>query len=757
MKRRTFLLSGVGAGGALFFGWALLPPRQRLIGRTVPDTTGGAVALNGWVTIAPDDTVTVVISKAEMGQGVYTALAMLVAEELGCDWMKVRVQASPIDRIYGNISAMVEGLPFHPDANGRVVRGVKWMTAKVVRNVGVMMTGGSSSIRDCWMPMREAGASARASLVAAAAARLGVNIAECRVEQGVVVSGASRLRFGELVSEAVAHRPSRVTLKREAEFTLLGKPTPRLDSAEKSSGRAVFGIDVRVPGLKYAAVAMSPSVGGTPARFDAAAAKRLPGVREVVALSGSRYGDAAGVAVIADSWWQARNGITALAVQWDAGPNATLSSDTIMQQLRTAAATDDGYAIRSVGDFKGALASAARVLDATYEAPYLAHATMEPMNATVRVTPEGAELWVGTQVPGFARAAIADVVGCKEEAVTVHQHLLGGGFGRRLDADYVAQAAAIAKAVPGTAVQLIWSREDDMRHDFYRPAAVSHLRAGLSADGKLLGVVAHSASQAAFKSYSNRVNFVLGKSGPDRTNAEGSWDQPYEFAALKSSHTVVTLPIPVGSWRSVGHSQQGFFFESFIDEIAAALKQDPLAFRESLLQQHPRALRVLRTAVIASTWGTPLAPAADGQPKARGLALHASFGSTVAEVAEVSIAADGTIRVHRVVAAVDCGFAVNPDIIRQQVESAIVYGLSAALHGEVTIASGGVVQGNFHEYRPLRNQECPVIETHIVPSMEEPSGIGEPGLPPIAPAVANAIFELTGTRLRSLPLRLKPT
>ena len=253
------------------------------------------------------------------------------------------------------------------------------------------------------------------------------------------------------------------------------------------------------------------------------------------------------------------------------------------------------------------------------------------------------------------------------------------------------------------------------------------------------------------------MNFVLGKSGPDRTNAEGSWDQPYEFAALKSSHTEVTLPIPVGSWRSVGHSQQGFFFESFIDEIAAALKQDPLAFRESLLQQHPRALRVLRTAVIASTWGTPLAPAADGQPKARGLALHASFGSTVAEVAEVSIAADGTIRVHRVVAAVDCGFAVNPDIIRQQVESAIVYGLSAALHGEVTIASGGVVQGNFHEYRPLRNQECPVIETHIVPSMEEPSGIGEPGLPPIAPAVANAIFELTGTRLRSLPLRLKPT
>ena len=754
MKRRTFLLAGLGTGGALFFGWALLPPRQRLIGGTPPDTPGGAIALNGWVTIAPDDTVTVVVPKAEMGQGIHTALAMLMAEELGCAWERVRIEHSPVDKIYGNVSAIVDGLPFHPDLDNTLIRSVKWMTAKTMRELGVMMTGGSSSVRDCWMPMREAGASARASLVAAAAARLGVDAATCRVDQGVVVCGTKRLRFGEVAADAVAHRPSRVTLKRSAEFTLLGTSTARLDSSPKSRGESTFGIDVKRPGMVYAAVVMSPTFGGSPSRFDAEAARTLPGVRAVVPLTGSRYGDAAGVAVIADSWWRARQGVNALAVQWTPGPAATLSSGAIIRQLRAAAATNDGLPFRTVGDAKDILAKASHTLHASYDAPYLAHATMEPMNATVLVGAEKAELWTGTQVPGYARAAVAHVTGFAEHDVDVHQLVLGGGFGRRLDVDYVAQATAIAKALPGVPVQTIWSREDDMRHDFYRPAAVSNLSAAFDANGGLTAVTSHSASQAPWKSYSNRVGFLLSRAGPDKTTAEGTWDQPYEFAALHAAHAEVDLPVPVGSWRAVGHSHQGFFLESFMDEIAVETKQDPVAFRASLLQKHPRARRVLQLAASKSGWGQPLDPAPDGQPRARGIALHASFASTVAEVAEVSIAHDGAIRVHRIVAAVDCGFPVNPNIITQQVESAIIYGLSAALYGEITISQGQAREGNFDAYRPLRIAECPVIETHIVPSMDEPSGIGEPALPPVAPAIANALFALTGTRLRSLPLRM---
>ncbi len=379
---------------------------------------------------------------------------------------------------------------------------------------------------------------------------------------------------------------------------------------------------------------------------------------------------------------------------------------------------------------------------------------MEPMNATVLFATDRADLYTSTQVQGYARGAAAQVLGLSDTQVTLHERLLGGGFGRRLEVDYIAQAAAIAKAVPGTPVQLIWSREDDMRHDFYRPAAASWLRAGVDANGVVTSFVAHSAGQAPFKAYSNRVNFLMTKYSPDRTTAEGTWDQPYAFPALHASHTEVDVHVPVGSWRAVGHSHQAFFVESFIDELAYAAKQDPAAYRATLLQSHPRALAVLQLATAKSEWGTPLAPGGDGRPRARGIALHASFGTIVAQVAEVSIAEDNSIRVHRVVAAVDCGFPVNPRAVTQQVESGVIFGLSAALHGEITIANGAVVQSNFHDAPALRMHECPVIDTFIVPGMDVPAGIGEPALPPIAPAVANAVFMLTGTRLRSLPLRL---
>ncbi len=761
MKRRTFLLAGLGTGGALFLGWALLPPRQRLVGSTLPDTGGKAVALNGWLTIAPDDTITVVVPKAEMGQGVHTALTMLMAEELACDWTRVRVEHSPIDKIYGNVSALVEGLPFAPEADGTLVRGIRWMMAKTARELGVMMTGGSSSVRDCWMPMREAGASARTSLIAAAAATWGVTASTCRAEQGTVISAdGRRLRFGELAAQAVQHRPSTITLKAAADFSVIGKPMPRLDSAAKSNGTATYGIDVSLPNMLYAAVVMSP-FGATTAPSVTAAqmaqGRAMPGVRAVVSLPGSRYGDPPALAVVAESWWQAHKAARALAsalASASAAVVSALSSVTVMQDMRNTLRNDDGMPLRFFGGAKKVLAAASRTVDATYEAPYLAHATMEPMNATVRVSNDGAELWTGTQVPGYARAAVAHVLGLDENQVTVHQHILGGGFGRRLDVDYIAQAAAIAKTAPGVPVQVIWSREDDMHHDFYRPATVSRLRAALGAEGRVTAFVAHSAGQAPFKAYSKRVGFLLTQNGPDRTSSEGTWDQPYAFPSLHASHSETESAIPVGSWRSVGHSHQAFFVESFLDELASAAKQDPAAYRATLLQSHPRALRVLQLATAKSGWGTPLAPAPDGRPRARGIALHAAFGSIVAEVAEVSVATDGRIRVHRVVAAVDCGLPVNPNIIAQQIESGIIDGLSAALYGELAINDGAPRQSNFQDYRLLRINECPVIETHIVPSLDVPSGIGEPGLPPIAPAVANALFALTGTRLRSLPLRI---
>ena len=754
MKRRNFLLAGVGAGGALFLGWSLLPLRQRLRGSSPLNPPSGGHALNGWVIVGTDDSVTIVMAKAEMGQGIHTAAAMMLADEMDADWAKVRVVPASIDAIYNNISAITEGLPFPPESNGAVVRGVKWMTAKTMREFGVMMTGGSSSIRDLWEPMRDAGAAAREALRAAAASQWNVPADQCTVAKGVVSHAGQSLTFGALAALAPSHLPTNFTRKTPAQFTLMGNAMPRIDADAKSTGRATFGIDVRVPDLLHAAVTMSPTYGGTPKAFDAAAAKKMPGVVAVVALPGSRYGDQAGVAIVANSWWQAKQALGALNVTWEPGPNATLSSVQIQEQLRNAAMTDGGFAFRSEGNAVAALAGSARVVEALYEAPYLAHATMEPMNCTVQVQQSGVSVWAGTQVPNFAREAAALGTNRSVRDVTVHPMLIGGGFGRRLDVDFIAQAAVIAAAVPGKAVQTLWSREDDMLHGFPRPAAASRLRAGLDTNGNITSFVTHSASQAPFQMYSRRVGFIATEYGPDRTVAEGTWDQPYEFPAQHAAQTAVELAVPVASWRAVGHSHQGFFVEGFLDEVAAATKTDPYQFRLRLLRNHPRAASVLTTAAKMAQWQTAPAPTKDGRPVARGIALHASFGTIAAHVAEVSIGNDGKIQVHRIVVVADCGFVVNPDGARQQLESATLYGLTAALYGEITIVNGAVQQRNFDTYKPLRMDESPVLDVHLMQSAEPPSGLGEPGLPSVAPAVANAIFALTGTRLRSLPLRL---
>jgi len=749
MKRRTFILAGLGAGGALVVGWALTPPRQRLRGTHPPETPDGAVALNGWVVIGADGVVTIVSPKAEMGQGITTALAMLVAEELDCRWEDVRVAPSPIDRIYGNIAVVVDGLPFHPDADGPLVRSMRWLTAKTMRELGVMMTGGSSSVRDCWEIAREAGATARVALLEAAAARAGVAVAECRASQGRITAGDRSFGFGELAADAATRRPGRVTLKSPGAFTLIGRDLPRLDAAEKARGAPLFGLDVRVEGMKYAAVAMAPTLGSVPTAVDTAPA---PGLHAIFTLEPTGFGDPAAVVAVADTWWHAREVLRTRRITWSESPHASLSSEAIIADLREAAREPAGLPFRSTGDAEARIAEATTVIEATYEAPYLAHATMEPMNATVRVTDGAAECWVGTQVPGFARKAVAQVLDLDEARVTIHQRALGGGFGRRLDVDFIAQAAAIAKRVPGVAVQLLWSREDDMRHDTYRPAAVGHLRAVLGdAVQPIRAIASHSASQAPFKSYSRRVGFALTAAGPDKTTAEGTWDQPYEFGAIRSTHAERDFPVPVGSWRSVGHSHQAFFLESFLDECAKASGRDPLAFRLAMLEAHPRAGAVLRLAAERAGWRADGA-VVDGV--AQGLALHWSFGSLVAQVAEVERGGPEGFRVRRIVSAVDCGLPVHPAGVRQQVESSVIMGLTAALRGAVTVTGGAVVQGNFHEYPLLRIDECPIIETHLVASDAVPTGIGEPALPPVAPAVANAVARLTGVRLRTLPLRL---
>ena len=763
--RRKFLLGTAAvaaAGTALTVGWAILPPRQRLSTSQPLPVGPGQQAFNGWVKIATDDSVTVMVPKSEMGQGVLTSLAMVLADELDADWARVRTEHPPLDAIYNNLATVVDGLPFHPGDDGAIKRLAGHLTAKTMREIGLQVTGGSSSIKDLWLPMREAGASARAMLVAAAAQAWGVPAADIQVAKGVVRHAASgrQLRFAELAERAARlPLPDKPTLKTPAQFTLIGQPMRRQEAAAKHDGSARFGIDTLQPGQRFASVLLCPTLGGAVASFDAKAALALPGVLQVVVVPPLR-GGSGGVAAIAATPWQAMVAAKAVVVQWAHGPAATLNSAGIGRQLRERLAADDGFAYFQQGDAPAALAQAARTLKAEYSAPLLAHATLEPQNCTVLYTPDAkdgprATVWAPTQVPGLGRWAAAQALGLQSDEVLMQVTLLGGGFGRRLEVDFIAQAAHVAKALPGVPVQTCWSREQDSTHDFYRPPCVARYQAGFDAQGRLTAWQAASAGPSIIHQFLGR-QFGLPGGGPDKTTAEGAFDQPYEWPAAHISHAIVALPVPVGFWRSVGHSHQAFFKESFVDEAAHVAGQDPLAFRLALLKNHPRHAAVLQRAATVAGWGQPLAPAADGAPRARGIALHQSFGSTVAQVAEVSLDPADTkrIRVHRVVAAIDCGTAVNPNHIRQQMEGAVVFGLGAALYGEVTLEAGQVQQTNFHQQALLRGADCPLITTEILPSTEPPEGVGEPGTPPIAPAVANAVFALTGQRLRSLPLRL---
>jgi isoquinoline 1-oxidoreductase beta subunit len=710
VSRRRFIRTSAALGGGLVVGFYVPGAGKRLFAQA-----GAPKPLpnpNSFLRIGSDESVTVLLAHSEMGQGIWTTLPMLINEELGADWSRIRVEHAPAAPAYAHAL------------------------------FGMQMTGGSSTTYSEMDRYRQAGAAARMLLVAAAAKRWGVSEDSCRVENGWVVNGANRLSFGALAEEASAlPPPTSVTLKDPSTWTLIGKDTRRLDTPEKISGKAVFGLDVKLPDLATAVVARPPVFGGTLKGFDDGKAKAVPGVRAVFAIP-------SGVAVVADDFWSAKKGRDALTVDWENGPNAALESAKMREEYLALSKTS-GKTAKAGGDVGAALARAAKTVTATYTVPFLAHAPMEPLNCTVRKTPGGCEIWTGTQFQTMDQSVASKILGIEPKNVLIHTTFLGGGFGRRANptSDFVSEAVHVAKSFDRP-VKLVWTRDDDIRGGYYRPMAVHRIEGALDANGRPEAWRHRVVSSSILEG--TPFAAVMVKNGIDETSVEGASDSPYLLAIphhLVELHTA-KKSVPVLWWRSVGHSHTAFAVESFLDELAHAAGKDPLDFRLALLSKAPRLRAALALAAEKAGWGKPL-------PKGHGLglAVHESFESIVAEVAEVAVE-NGRIRVLRVVCAVDCGMAVNPLAVRAQMEGAIAFGLGAALKSRLSLKKGRVVESNFHDYEVLRMSEMPQVEVHILNSHEKTGGVGEPGTPPIAPAVANALFAATGKRLRDLPLRL---
>jgi isoquinoline 1-oxidoreductase subunit beta len=667
-------------------------------------------APNAFIRIGRDGGIVLTMPYVEMGQGTYTSIPMLIAEELEVDLKQVRLEhAPPNEKLYGN-----------------PLLG------------GIQATGNSNAIRAAWQPMREAGAAARIMLVAAAAKRWRVDPASCRAQSGEVLHAPTgrRIRYGKLAADAARMPvPESVTLKRPEDFRLIGTPAKRLDAPSKVNGTAVYGIDVRPPGVKIATLAQSPVFGGRVKSVDHAAAKAVKGVRQIVQLDDA-------IAVVADHMGAAKKGLAALVIEWDDGPHAKLDTDTIVNQLdRTT--QKPGAVAQNIGDADKAMASAATKVEATYQVPFLAHAAMEPMNCTVHVRKDGCEVWVGNQVLGRAQAAAAKTAGLPLDKVVVHNHLIGGGFGRRLEVDGVIRAVEIAKQVDGP-VKVVWTREEDIQHDMYRPHFFDRISGGLDEKGKPVAWKHRFAGSSVIARWAP----PLFTNGVDPDTTEGAIDLVYALPNLHVEYWRVEPPgVPTAFWRSVGPSHNVFVTESFMDELAAAARQDPVAYRRTLLDKAPRAKAVLDLAADKAGWGQPL-PKGIG----RGVSIQFVFGTYMAQVADVEVSSDGAVRVRRVVCAVDCGTVVNPDTVRAQIQGAIIFGITAALYGEITLKGGRVEQANFDTYQILRMNEAPAIEVHIVQSSEPPGGMGEAGTSAIVPAVTNAIFAATGKRLRKLPI-----
>jgi isoquinoline 1-oxidoreductase subunit beta len=718
VSRRTFLKASAAAGGGFLL--SLTIPARLRGSATGAATVPSRFTPNAFVRIDRDGTVTLTIHQVEMGQGTYTSLPMLIAEELEVDLGQVRLEhAPPDDALYGNAL------------------------------IGFQATGASTSVRSAWAPLRRAGATARTMLVAAAARTWQVDPTSCRAEKGAVIHVPTNrtLTYGELVDTAATLPvPAAVDLRGPAQFKLIGTSAKRLDAHAKVNGTAQYSIDVRLPGMRVATVATCPVFGGTLARVDDTQAKTIRGVSQVVRLDNA-------VAVVGTDMWAAKQGLGALTILWHDGPNAGLSTAQIVRELEGASQTT-GVVARKDGDVARAMASAPTKVEAVYQLPFLAHATMEPVNCTVHVRPDGCDVWVGTQVATRAQAVAAQVTGLPPDKIRVHNHLLGGGFGRRLEVDFVAQAVAIAKQVDGP-VKVVWTREEDIQHDMYRPYYYDRLAAGLDAQGRPIAW-SHRVTGASIVA---RWAPAVMKNGLDFDAVDGAADPPYALPNLLVeyvrqdpagpgplwSHGVG--PLATSWWRGVGPTHNVFVVESFVDELAAAAKQDAFDYRRVLLGKSPRARAVLELAAEKAGWGAPL-PAGSG----RGISVQHVFGSYVAQVAEVAVSKEGEVRVQRVVCAVDCGIIVNPDTVRAQMEGGILFGITGVLFGEITLENGRVEQSNFHNYRTLRINETPVVEVYLVQSTEAPGGIGEPGTSAAAPAVCNAIFAATGKRIRKLPV-----
>ena len=723
--RRNFLRVGAAAGGGLLIGFGLgacnreqrnEKPAEAAVGSAATKTVDQApdLAHNAFIKIDRTGLVTLIVHKVEMGQGTYTSMPMLLAEELEVDLSKVKLEQAP-----ANNSLYSDPL------------------------LGGQVTGGSTSVRASWDPLRQAGAAARLLLVDAAAQAWNAKSVDCTAKNGVVTHGPSgrTMHYGELVDAAAKlPAPKAIVLKKPADFTLIGKAHKRLDSAEKVNGSAKFGLDVRLPNMLISTVAASPVPGGTLQSVDEAKAMAVKGVRHVLKLDNA-------VAVVADHMWAAKQGLAAAAPTWTDGQHAAMTTAAIVADMKAAAESGKGAAVaRKDGDVTKPAPAGGRVIDAVYEMPFLAHATMEPMNCTVDLRDDGCDLYVGTQVPPFAQGAAAKLTGLPTEKVRVHNHFLGGGFGRRLEVDYVAQAVAFAKQVKQP-VKFVWTREEDIQHDMYRPYYYDRLSATLDEKGKPLSW-SHRVTGSSIMS---RFAPPLVKDGVDPDAVEGAKDMPYAIPNVLVDYVRHEPPVPTAFWRGVGPTHNIFVVESFIDELAAASKQDPLAFRRDLLDKSPRMRAVLNLAAEKAGWAQPLAPV-PGRRVGRGLSTQFAFGSYMAQVAEVSVGADGEVRVHRVVCAVDCGQVVNPDTVVAQIESGVIFGLTAALWNEITFDKGRVQQSNFHDYRMMRMNEAPRIEVYIAQSADAPGGIGEPGTAASAPALTNAIFAATGQRVRKLPV-----
>jgi isoquinoline 1-oxidoreductase beta subunit len=705
LSRRRFVQAGTAAGGGL-----MLTLRLPFASGEAEAADAGGFAPNALIRIAGDGKIVLTMPYVEMGQGTYTSIPMLIAEELEVDLKQVQLEHAPPDeKLYGNPLL-----------------------------AGVQATGNSNAVRAAWQPLRQAGAIARTMLVAAAAQRWNVDPASCRAQSGAVLHTATgrSLSYGELAADAArVPVPEKAELKRPEDFKLIGTPAKRLDTPAKVNGTAIYGIDVRPPGVKIATLAQSPVFGGRVKSVDDTAAKAVNGVRQIVRLDDA-------VAVVADHMGAAKKGLAALVIEWDDGPHAKLSTADIASELEQAT-LHPGAIAQTIGDSDKAMASAATKVEATYQVPFLAHATMEPMNCTVHVRKDGCEVWVGTQVMARVQAAAAKTAGLPLDKVAVHNHLLGGGFGRRLEVDGVVRAVQIAQQIDDP-VKVVWTREEDIQHDMYRPYFFDRISGGLDEKGMPVAWTHRFAGSSVLARWLPPAF----NNGLDPDTTEGAIDLVYALPNLRVEYLRVEPPgIPTAFWRSVGPSHNVFVTESFIDELAAAAKQDPVAYRRALLGQAPRAKAVLDLAAEKAGWGQPLP-----QGVGRGVSLQFAFATYLAQVAEVEVSKDGAVRVRRVVCAVDCGTVVNPDTVRAQIQGGITFGATAALYGEITLKDGRVEQSNFDSYQILRMDEAPAIDVHIVESTEPPGGMGETGTSASVPAIANAIFAATGKRLRKMPV-----